>query len=188
MSRRWRFSIASSTVKRGRTPRNSATSPRQLLRSTITVGRFVSRASSTRAVDRHRRRPGTPLGAEERRASRRAAGRPRSPPRGAPPSAAPRRGTTPPSSATPAIAPPASTRKLVRSRAHRLKDQVGLGADGNREDRHRRLRGAQPLDRRHAGRGIGADVDDDDVGRRVRPRRASRMPIGTPHARSSCAA
>ena len=34
-------------VKRGRTPRNSATSPRPGLRSTITVGRLLSRASST---------------------------------------------------------------------------------------------------------------------------------------------
>ena len=47
MSRRCRFSIASSTVKRGLTPRNSATSPRHGFRSTITVGRFDSRASST---------------------------------------------------------------------------------------------------------------------------------------------
>ena len=47
LSRRWRFSIASSTVKRGRTPRNSATSPSMVLRSTMTVGRLVSRASST---------------------------------------------------------------------------------------------------------------------------------------------
>ena len=47
LSRRCRFSMASSTVNRGRTPRNSATSPRHGLRSRIAVGRFVSRASST---------------------------------------------------------------------------------------------------------------------------------------------
>ena len=47
LSSRCRFSIASSTVKRGRTPRNSATSPRQVFRSTMIVGRLVSRASST---------------------------------------------------------------------------------------------------------------------------------------------
>ena len=47
LSSRCRFSIASSTVKRGRTPRNSATSPRHGFRSTMIVGRFDSRASST---------------------------------------------------------------------------------------------------------------------------------------------
>ena len=46
-SSRCRFSIASSTVNRGRTPRNSATSPRHGFRSRIAVGRLVSRASST---------------------------------------------------------------------------------------------------------------------------------------------
>ena len=42
-----RLSIASSTVKRGRTPRNSATSPRHGFKSRTIVGRFDNRASST---------------------------------------------------------------------------------------------------------------------------------------------
>ncbi len=46
-SRRCRLSIASSSVKRLRMPRNSETSPSPGLRSTMMVGRLLSRASST---------------------------------------------------------------------------------------------------------------------------------------------
>ena len=47
LSSRCRFSMASRIVKRGRTPRNRATSPSVALRSSASVARFVSRASST---------------------------------------------------------------------------------------------------------------------------------------------
>ena len=46
-SRRWRLSIASSSVCFGRTPRNNPTSPSPGWRSTIRVDRLVSRARST---------------------------------------------------------------------------------------------------------------------------------------------
>jgi hypothetical protein len=61
--------------------------------------------------------------------------------------------------------------KLVGSRAHRLKDQVGFRGRGNGEDGDRRIRRAQPLDGGHAGRRVGADVQDDGIGAR---------PFGTP--------
>ena len=131
----------------------------------MTVGRLVSRASSTRAVDRDGRRAGAALGAEERvrHARRLGAGGGR---------LAARRGAAHRAverlfhrARRPAIAPPGVPGKeLVRAGAHRLKDQVRLGGCRDREDRQARAAwraGARwppcPTRRR-------ADVDDDEVG------------------------
>ena len=177
LSRRCRFSIASSTVKRGRTPRNSATSPRHGFRSTMTVGRFVSRASSTRAVDRDRRRAGAALGAEEhvRHARRLGAGVRRLAARGRPPHRAVERLLHRARRLRRAAGLPGE--ELVGAGAHRLKNQVRLRRGRDREDGDAAVAGAQPLDGRHPRRGVCPDVDDDDVGRGAlgrAPRRCRR--------------
>ncbi len=118
------------------------------------------------AVHRHRRRARAPLGAEKRvrhtrrlgagrcrfTACRRAAHRPRE---GFFHGAGRLRAVD--------VVP---GEELVRARAHRLQDQVGLRCGGYREDRQPLAARAESLDRRHAGRSVGADVDDDQVGTR----------------------
>ena len=184
LSRRCRFSIASSTVKRGRTPRNSATSPRQGFRSTMTVGRFDSRASSTAQFTATVVVPAPPLAPRNTCVTHGCL---------LPAEVASRRAARPAHRAVERLLHRARGLGLRRRRpgeelvgagAHRLQDQVGLGGRGNREDGHAVVAGAQPLDGRHPRRRVGADVDDEDVGRGVLDR-PSTMPTGTPPARSS---
>ena len=153
----------------------------------MTVGRFVSRASSTAQFTATVVVPAPPLAprntcvthgcrAPAVRGSRRA------------PSAAPRRGTTPPSCAT-----PASRRRRSTGRT-RWRRRASPGGSARARLRPRSRRSPSPgcaaRSRSMAampGRRVAADVDDDEVGpRRSAPgRRSSRMPTGTPHARSS---
>ncbi len=137
LSRRWRFSIASSTVKRGRTPRNSATSPRHAFRSTTIVGRLVSRASSTPQFTATVVVPAPPLAprnacvthgglAPAVAASRRVAVRRTAP-------------WNDSSIAREAWvgSPPRPGEELVGAGAHRLENQIGLRRGGDRKDRQR---------------------------------------------------
>ena len=135
LSRRCRFSIASSTVKRGRTPRNSATSPRHGFRSTIDGRPLRQPRQLDGAVDRDGRRAGAALRAEEHVGDAGlpgAGGRRRMTRRGAPHGAVERLLHRPRRLRGAAGIP---GKELVRAGPHRLKDQVGLGGRGDREDR-----------------------------------------------------
>ena len=61
--------------------------------------------------------------------------------------------------------PGVQAEELVGAGAHRLEDQVGLGGRRDREDGDGAVAGAHALDGRHSRRRVGADVDDEDVGR-----------------------
>ena len=63
--------------------------------------------------------------------------------------------------------------ELVRTGAHRLQNQIRLGLQRDDEDPGIRRGGAEPLDGCHGRRGIAADVDDDEIDRRV----FARVPI-----------
>ena len=56
--------------------------------------------------------------------------------------------------------------ELVRSGAHGLQNQVGIGLGRDREDRQRGVPGAEPLDRGEPGCHVPADVDYAQVGDR----------------------
>ena len=72
-------------------------------------------------------------------------------------------------------------KELVRAGAHRAEDQVRFRGQRDREDRHRRVRRAQPFDRRHARSRVRPQVDDRDVGMRpVRGRAAVDDADGDP--------
>jgi hypothetical protein len=78
--------------------------------------------------------------------------------------------------------------ELVGSRAHRLKNQVRLGAPGDREDSHASLRCPETLDGRHARRRVSPDVDNGDircrgVAARSRLEDADRHPAGAQQLR-----
>jgi hypothetical protein len=55
--------------------------------------------------------------------------------------------------------------ELVRASTHGLEDQIGVRGAGDGKDRQRAARGAEPLDRGHPRRGVGADVNDNEIGR-----------------------
>ena len=138
LSRRCRFSIASSTVKRGRTPRNSATSPRQVFRSIDDRRALRQPRELDAAVDRHRRRAGAALGAEERvrDARRLGAGGGRLAARGGAADRAVERLFRGARGLRSVAGVPGE--ELVRAGAHGLKDQVRLGGRRDREDRQAR--------------------------------------------------
>ena len=185
LSRRCRFSIASSTVNRGRTPRNSATSPRHGFRSTM-IGRTLRQPGELdRAVHRDGRRAGAALGAEEHVRDARLARCRRSPRRAAWRCGGSLRGTTPPSSATAPWRRPGSTGR-TRSRRRASPGESGRA----------RLRSAiakiatdGPPAR---SRSIAAIPDETSARMSTMTRsgpapsmvaRPSVMPTGTPHAR-----
>src|ERR1019366_4301343 len=138
-SSRCRLSIPSSSVYRGRTPRNNATSPRPDFRSTMTVAFLLRRASSTPQFTATVVVPAPPFAPSRRPAYR----------------------------ALEDVLGWRPDEKLVRAGAHRLKDEIGIA--GQRDDKNAGAwrRRAQPFDARHRGGRISADVDDHDVGRRV---------------------
>ena len=179
MSSRCRFSSASSTVKRGRTPRNSATSPKPGFRSTITRLALGEPRQLDRAVHRDGRRAGAALGAEEDQRHRRRLGR------GLRALAARGRAAD---RALERLFGHRPHEELVGAGAHRLQDQVGLGRLRDGEDRRRRVawRAAVrsrpgPTARR---RGCRRRPDRAPSGRRP-GRRSSSRPTGTPPERSS---
>ena len=154
-------------VNRGRTPRNSATSPRPGFRSTMTVGALGERAPARRAqftaivvV------PAPPL-APKNTSVTHGGFAPASPPRAAPPSGARRRGTIPRSPGpTARHRRPQVKNSFAPARiACRIRSGSARVRDG--EDRGAGSAGAQPLDGGHARRGVRPDVDDDDVRRRA---------------------
>jgi hypothetical protein len=54
-------------------------------------------------------------------------------------------------------------KELVRAGAHRAENQVRFRGHRDGKDRHRRVGRAEPLDRRHAGSRIRAEIDHGDV-------------------------
>ncbi len=135
--------------------------------SMMTVGRLVSRASSTARVDRHRGRASAALGAEEHvgDAGLTGAGMRRVASRGRAPHRAVERLFHGTRSGRRAGRP---RKELVRPGAHRLQNQVGFRGAGNREDRDARMSRPQAFDRRHPRRRIHANVHDNNVGTSAR--------------------
>ena len=180
-SRRCRFSIASRTLKRGRTPRKSATSPRHGFKSTIAVGRLVSRASSHRAVHRDGRRAGAALRPETHiRHARlaRAGGRGIAAGGGLPHRPLERLlGTARDAAAAP-------REELVGAGAHRLEKSIQLRRPGDGKD------AAATPECAARSRSIVAMPDDASVRMSMMNTsappglRSSMIPTGTPEARS----
>ena len=54
--------------------------------------------------------------------------------------------------------------ELVRTGAHRLKNEIRFCGRGDREHRDAGVAGSKPFDGRHPRRGVVPDVDEDDIG------------------------
>ena len=105
------------------------------------------------AVDRHRRRAGAALGAEEDEGG---GGRLRTRDRLA-------AGIEPADGAVEHLVGGRPGEELVGTGAHGLQDHVGIGRRGNGENAGRRCTGLQPLDVGHGRRHFSADVDDHEI-------------------------